>query len=474
MPVLRFSNLPDRALVEVRKAVDSDEAFRARVLESLSDSELESMDRGARLFLERPTGWDESLDVLSAEVTDEADRDGAARQAADARRRVESLEQSIERVRAERDAARSDLASVSEERDVLGHRNEELTEELQELSAAVDERGSERDEAVRQLGQAKTLAEKRLRELRSLAAESDSTAATGRPGTPEGATGGPATERDADRSEAAATSEGTAPVARDGRGARDAQRSAPEELNPQAAPVQQLDVTAAAAMTTAVRSADALAESLRSLADSFSIPSATESDGSPDAAADLDVDADVGRDLEGDPGDARSAAAGRAAGSVPAGSRSGSQRRAVRLGRGLSADSLQGLDEYLRRPETFVIVDGYNVSMAGWPQQSISTQRESLLRALGTVAAIAAADIHIVFDGAHDGARPSVSTPLPVRVHFTEAGVEADDRILEFVDDAPLEDAVVVVSSDARVRDGARDRGAVPISTQTLLERIRR
>ncbi len=74
VPVLRFNRLPDRALAEVRRALDSDDGFRARVLESLTDSTLDSMDRGARLFLERPEGWEESLGLIEAEVSHEADR----------------------------------------------------------------------------------------------------------------------------------------------------------------------------------------------------------------------------------------------------------------------------------------------------------------------------------------------------------------------------------------------------------------
>ncbi|MEZ5268119.1 MAG: NYN domain-containing protein [Microthrixaceae bacterium] len=62
-----------------------------------------------------------------------------------------------------------------------------------------------------------------------------------------------------------------------------------------------------------------------------------------------------------------------------------------------------------------------------------------------------------------------VDAPLPVRVHFTQAGLEADDRLLEFVESAAPDLGILVVSSDRRVRDGARDRGAGVVSSRTLL-----
>jgi predicted RNA-binding protein with PIN domain len=149
-------------------------------------------------------------------------------------------------------------------------------------------------------------------------------------------------------------------------------------------------------------------------------------------------------------------------------------RRAVRLGRGLEADSIEGFDALLALPGVVVMLDGYNVSMKGWPNLGVSQQRESLMHATGALQARGRATWHLVFDGAHDGGRPAVSAPLPVRVHFTPSGVEADDQLLEFVEQTPDEVPVVVVSSDRRVRDGARERGANVVSSETLLSSMRR
>jgi predicted RNA-binding protein with PIN domain len=163
-------------------------------------------------------------------------------------------------------------------------------------------------------------------------------------------------------------------------------------------------------------------------------------------------------------------------GSLRGVSRSGAtrRRRAVRLGRGLEADSIEGLDALLALPGVVVMLDGYNVSMKGWPNLQVAQQRESLIDAAGALQARGGATWHLVFDGAHEGGRPAVRAPLSVRVHFTPSGVEADDRLLEFVEQVPTDVPVVVVSSDRRVRDGARQRGANVVSSETLLSSMRR
>lgn len=140
----------------------------------------------------------------------------------------------------------------------------------------------------------------------------------------------------------------------------------------------------------------------------------------------------------------------------------------------MEADSVDGFDALLGTAGTVVMVDGYNVSMKGWPNLELHQQRASLLDAVGALQARGGATWHLVFDGSDDGARPAVSAPLAVRVHFTPSGIEADDRLLEFVEQVPGDDPVIVVSSDHRVRDGARDRGASVVSSETLLSLVRR
>jgi predicted RNA-binding protein with PIN domain len=134
----------------------------------------------------------------------------------------------------------------------------------------------------------------------------------------------------------------------------------------------------------------------------------------------------------------------------------------------------EGLAQLLSVEGLVAIVDGYNVTMEGWPALDQQQQRDSLVSALGGLQARVPATVHVVFDGAADGRRPSVAAPLPVRVHFSAEGVEADDVILDMVARLPTDTAVLVVSSDRRVADGARRLGANAVRSSVLLELLRR
>ena len=67
-----------------------------------------------------------------------------------------------------------------------------------------------------------------------------------------------------------------------------------------------------------------------------------------------------------------------------------------------------------------------------------------------------------------------MGAPLPVRVHFSAAGTEADDLILDMVARLPTDVPVLVVSSDRRVAEGARRLGANAVASSVLLELLRR
>ena len=145
-----------------------------------------------------------------------------------------------------------------------------------------------------------------------------------------------------------------------------------------------------------------------------------------------------------------------------------------RLARGAVEGSFEGTDQVLRVPGAIVVVDGYNVSMQGWPTVGKAAQRERLVALMAGVVNRTGADLHVVFDGDDDGRRPAVSVPLPVRVHFTAAGVEADDVVLEMVERWPVDRTVVVVTSDRRVQTGARERGANVVPSEAILDWARR
>ena len=102
-------------------------------------------------------------------------------------------------------------------------------------------------------------------------------------------------------------------------------------------------------------------------------------------------------------------------------------------------------------------------------------QRRRLVDALAELAARTGAEVEVVFDGA-EGAGPA---PVPsagrraVRVRFSAPDVEADDVVIERAGAIPADRPVVVASSDRRVQDGARARGANVLGADQLMALLR-
>jgi predicted RNA-binding protein with PIN domain len=141
----------------------------------------------------------------------------------------------------------------------------------------------------------------------------------------------------------------------------------------------------------------------------------------------------------------------------------------VRLERGAVDGTAEAVDQLLRVPGAVVLVDGYNLSMASSPTLPIAVQRDQAINLLTAAHARTGSEIHVVFDGGDVGERPSVQAPLGIRVHFSPSGVEADDVLIELVPSIDPDRAVVVVSSDGRVRDGVRRFGANVVRSEDLL-----
>jgi predicted RNA-binding protein with PIN domain len=137
-------------------------------------------------------------------------------------------------------------------------------------------------------------------------------------------------------------------------------------------------------------------------------------------------------------------------------------------------DSAAAAEHLVASPGAVLVVDGYNVSHAAWPGTSIADQRERLVTALAELHARAGVEVEVVFDGADVEPAWSAGARTPVRVRFSPAGVEADDVVLQLVDELPRHRPVVVASSDRRVRDGARARGAATVSSTPLLSVLHR
>jgi len=151
------------------------------------------------------------------------------------------------------------------------------------------------------------------------------------------------------------------------------------------------------------------------------------------------------------------------------------RRQPLRLPGGMLDDSFDAADWLVRRPGAVVLVDGYNCTLRDAPTAGlpIPEQRRRLVDALTELASRTHTDVEVVFDGSNH--QPIASTGrTAVRVRFSPDGVEADDVLIELVDRAPAERPVAMVSSDNRVRDAARQRGANVIAAKQLLAMLGR
>jgi predicted RNA-binding protein with PIN domain len=121
-------------------------------------------------------------------------------------------------------------------------------------------------------------------------------------------------------------------------------------------------------------------------------------------------------------------------------------------------------------PGAHLIVDGYNVTKTGYPELSLSDQRDRLIRSLAALAARTSAEVTVVFDGA------AVATARPpgrgIRVLFSAAGVIADHVIRDLVRAEPAGRVVIVVSSDREVAETAARDGARTAPSAALLAAV--
>ncbi len=152
----------------------------------------------------------------------------------------------------------------------------------------------------------------------------------------------------------------------------------------------------------------------------------------------------------------------------------GQTRAPLRLPPGVTDDAIEAVDHLVRAPGALLLVDGYNISQAAWYQDPIARQRSRLVDALSELHARTGVEVEVVFDGAdvdRIGERPLRPA---VRVRFSSPGIEADDVVLELIESVPIRRPVIVASSDHRVRDGARRRGANVVGARQLLGALRR
>jgi len=148
------------------------------------------------------------------------------------------------------------------------------------------------------------------------------------------------------------------------------------------------------------------------------------------------------------------------------------KRKKVPSPPGMLSDTTEALDTMIRTRGVVLVIDGYNVSMTGWPDAPPLEQRERLLAALERLHLRVRCDVIVVFDGADVEAVP---TPRRsgVRVVFSDAGEEADPVVVREVAARPKRVPVIVVSSDGWVKEHAEAEGATVAPKETLLALLR-
>ncbi|MEA2974143.1 MAG: hypothetical protein QOG82_2601 [Actinomycetota bacterium] len=443
-PFLHFAKLPRPALVAARRVLDADEEFRARVLESVSESDI---GRSGWIYLARPDGWEDELAALLAHAEDAGAAAGEKRAEGDARKRLAGAEAA--RRRAEDAAAASEaeatraVAALADERkarraaadDVarLERRLAQVTVERDRAKEAASKAAAESEEGGRLVAELRFALDQS--QLAELAAVEDAAVA-------------------AEAAEEAAAAVLSAPLTR----------------VPSSPPID--TAGAAAALGEAAKAAAALAQALTGVAASLQPPG--EGMG-------------AGSGAEGGPGaagaSASAATAATAAEAPPPAARGPRALRRVRppvpqpvpLPPGIYDDSPEAAEHLVRVPGMVLLVDGYNVSLLGWPELPIAEQRPRLVDALAELSARSGVEVAVVFDGT-DTPYPGVvpATARPVRVQFSPPNVEADDVLISRVAELRPFRPVVVASSDRRVQAGSRLSGANVISSSQLLAVLHR
>ncbi len=455
---LGFSRLSSGALRAIARVVERDGAFRARVADAVDEA---VVGRAGWLWLERPEGWADELADIEAEAAAQAEEDQRARdersavkklaaaqaaasqaaiEAGERAREVDALRAELERQRALQADVGARLAEAESEAGRLAAARTDVVRKLKDVEARFVERSTE-------LNAAKA----RIRELEDWVRAHDRSPATDAVGSPP-ETGVPDRPVDAPGGQGAVAGSAPPPAGDD--------VSAAPPPAPRDAVVRELARAAAGAAS--------LADSLAALAELLTPD--------PGEVVELDEGARPGG-LGWWPGEGQGEPPGGEDGEDDAAVGGGmpARRAPLRLPGGIFDDSVEAAEHLLRAPGVALVVDGYNVTMTGWPELAAAEQRRRLVGVLAELAARTATEIDIVFDGADLG---TIRVPAPVRslvhVRFSPPGVEADDVVLDMVAQLPATRPVVVASSDKRVRDGARALGANVVHARQLLDALRR
>ena len=115
-----------------------------------------------------------------------------------------------------------------------------------------------------------------------------------------------------------------------------------------------------------------------------------------------------------------------------------------------------------------VLVDGYNVSQLGFPDLSLSDQRDRLLQELARLARKHQVSVTIVFDGSEVSPGTRRKPRSPVGVEYSSPDETADDHLVARLASLPPE-PVIVVTNDRELQERARaERATIATSDQML------
>lgn len=143
------------------------------------------------------------------------------------------------------------------------------------------------------------------------------------------------------------------------------------------------------------------------------------------------------------------------------------KRHRLRLPGGVRVATIEEAKFLVSSVAAIVVIDGYNVAKLAFPRASLVQQREQLLDLTDEMQARFGTHMIVVFDGADVG--PTRAPRRRVSVQFSPAGVTADDMIVSWLTAEPLDQAVVVVTSDNAVREACDLLGAQLIHSAAFL-----
>ncbi len=460
-PALRryvtFAKQTPRSLDAVARVVEADGEFRARVAEAVGEDDV---GRAGWLWLTRPEGWHDELAALEADESARAADAAEQREERAATRRLAATEAALARAEgaatalaADAEGLRSDLAAEQAARLVAESR-------LADVAAEAERLATERRDAVRSLKDTDVRLVERGTQLNAARARIKALEAELRAATPPGEArpqppGAPARSEPAGTPPAApSTSAGPPPTIAPPPEAPSPSPGLPVNPPQGTPPPVAVPATVVTGVAHAAAAAASLADALAGVAEALE-QAREDARGAPPGGAGAAVA--TGEAL---PADAAATPAGEA---VPA-------RVPLRLPGGMFDDSVEAAEHLLRTPGSVLVVDGYNVTMTGWPELPAAEQRRRLLAAVSDLAHRTSTPVELVFDGAE--VEP-LSVPAPtralVRVRFSDPGVEADDVIIDLVGRIPAATPVIVASSDNRVRTGVRRRGANLLHARQLV-----